>query len=381
MPYLYYAIANGRQPGLYRDWPTAQAQVTRFRNAVFKGFDSISEAKYFMRQANAQDFAYFVGEEERRPPAAIKPSPAPIKPSPAPSPAPPPAPPRAVVNLKTEAQEPILSQFSQEWAPPKDVKPGTKDFKEWRARRTKAGSARLQELFFRGTMIDGYRELCRQVGIVNTEHFTVKDCQWALRSKLVNIYDLIDAVECSQQVPVWQAKDWAAFMAYTLRPENCYNLDMAKQCEILSCFLQDFTRFGPGVSDKQVDALRQGRAVTAASWDTAGSERCLDRTVPGDVIIVCGPFCECASTQPSTPEDMRGMSSESGDASDATGDMSPPTSPLVHSLKRERSPEIEIAYREPEAKRTRLAASSTPAPSGISAGQRTLDRYFFRKST
>lgn len=40
----FYAIAVGRKPGIYEDWPSAQAQVQGYPGAIFKGFLSRSEA-------------------------------------------------------------------------------------------------------------------------------------------------------------------------------------------------------------------------------------------------------------------------------------------------------------------------------------------------
>lgn len=45
----YYAIASGRKPGIYDNWPKAQAQVTGFPGAVFKGFSSRKEAEAWMK--------------------------------------------------------------------------------------------------------------------------------------------------------------------------------------------------------------------------------------------------------------------------------------------------------------------------------------------
>ena len=36
----YYAVAVGRRPGIYDNWPAAQAQVTGFPGAKYKGFPS-----------------------------------------------------------------------------------------------------------------------------------------------------------------------------------------------------------------------------------------------------------------------------------------------------------------------------------------------------
>lgn len=41
----FYAVAVGRVPGIYGDWPTAQTQVSGFPGARFKGFASRREAE------------------------------------------------------------------------------------------------------------------------------------------------------------------------------------------------------------------------------------------------------------------------------------------------------------------------------------------------
>ncbi|OGQ99470.1 MAG: ribonuclease HI [Deltaproteobacteria bacterium RIFOXYD12_FULL_57_12] len=46
----YYAIAVGRRPGIYDNWPAAQAQVTGYPGAVFKGFPSRAAAEAWLRQ-------------------------------------------------------------------------------------------------------------------------------------------------------------------------------------------------------------------------------------------------------------------------------------------------------------------------------------------
>jgi len=44
----YYAIAVGRQPGIYELWPLAKAQVEGFAGAVYKGFLSRAEAEAWL---------------------------------------------------------------------------------------------------------------------------------------------------------------------------------------------------------------------------------------------------------------------------------------------------------------------------------------------
>ncbi len=45
----FYAIAVGRKPGIYENWPDAQAQVTGYRGARFKGFADRKEAEAWMK--------------------------------------------------------------------------------------------------------------------------------------------------------------------------------------------------------------------------------------------------------------------------------------------------------------------------------------------
>ena len=44
----YYSIAVGRKPGIYEDWPSAQAQVQGYAGAIFKGFPTRDEAKNWL---------------------------------------------------------------------------------------------------------------------------------------------------------------------------------------------------------------------------------------------------------------------------------------------------------------------------------------------
>lgn len=45
----YYAIVSGRKPGIYDNWAAAQAQVTGYQGAKFKGFATRAEAESWMR--------------------------------------------------------------------------------------------------------------------------------------------------------------------------------------------------------------------------------------------------------------------------------------------------------------------------------------------
>jgi len=49
-PKKYYAIASGRKPGIYTNWPAAQAQVAGYPGAKFKGFPTRAEAEAWMKK-------------------------------------------------------------------------------------------------------------------------------------------------------------------------------------------------------------------------------------------------------------------------------------------------------------------------------------------
>jgi ribonuclease HI len=45
----YYAVASGRVPGIYTNWPEAEKQVRGFAGARFKGFASEAEAREWLK--------------------------------------------------------------------------------------------------------------------------------------------------------------------------------------------------------------------------------------------------------------------------------------------------------------------------------------------
>lgn len=44
----FYAVKEGREPGIYTSWPEAQAQVSGFAGAVFKSFPSKADAESYL---------------------------------------------------------------------------------------------------------------------------------------------------------------------------------------------------------------------------------------------------------------------------------------------------------------------------------------------
>lgn len=49
----YYAVKNGRTPGIYRSWDECKNQVTGYSNAIYKSFKSEIEARDYLRGANS----------------------------------------------------------------------------------------------------------------------------------------------------------------------------------------------------------------------------------------------------------------------------------------------------------------------------------------
>lgn len=48
----YYAVREGRKPGIYRSWDEAKAQVSGFSNAAYRSFKTLQEAEKFMNGSN-----------------------------------------------------------------------------------------------------------------------------------------------------------------------------------------------------------------------------------------------------------------------------------------------------------------------------------------
>lgn len=49
----YYAVKNGRKPGIYNTWADCQQEIIGFSGAVYKGFETLEEAQEYMKNAGA----------------------------------------------------------------------------------------------------------------------------------------------------------------------------------------------------------------------------------------------------------------------------------------------------------------------------------------
>ncbi len=64
----FYAVADGRVPGIYANWPAAQQQVDGFAGARFKGFGTRTEAEAWLRAAASKPARPPVAAQPRQPP-------------------------------------------------------------------------------------------------------------------------------------------------------------------------------------------------------------------------------------------------------------------------------------------------------------------------
>ncbi len=62
----FYAIAVGRKPGIYENWPDAQAQVTGYRGARFKGFADRQAAEAWLKAPAATKPTAGAGRRQAR---------------------------------------------------------------------------------------------------------------------------------------------------------------------------------------------------------------------------------------------------------------------------------------------------------------------------
>ncbi len=70
----FYAVKNGRKTGIFTTWAECQRQVTGFKGAAYKGFETLEEAEAFLSGGSGQNtkpregaaVAYVDGSYDRR---------------------------------------------------------------------------------------------------------------------------------------------------------------------------------------------------------------------------------------------------------------------------------------------------------------------------
>lgn len=60
----YYAVKNGKKPGIYETWDDCKANVHGFANAIYKSFPTREEAEAYMGNASGQASAAGAQKEE-----------------------------------------------------------------------------------------------------------------------------------------------------------------------------------------------------------------------------------------------------------------------------------------------------------------------------
>ncbi|KAJ4417875.1 hypothetical protein N0V82_005932 [Gnomoniopsis sp. IMI 355080] len=249
---VFYAVAKGRRPGIYKKWLDCSAQVTGFSGSRFKGHQSLEEAKLWMQEHDAELYAVVVGHSSPSV-STFVPRPVPIASTLA-----------AVAADKPTSTVACSQGFRSTWRPYDelsrevklqltqeaqaiqgcDVKP--KDVKHlYERRRTTAMHYELYTRFFKdsASTLEGYQKLCRAVRIEASD--TIQGCRDDLRGTLINIVDLLEALELNEPVKVWPHEHWNAFTKYTRKPENCFHLGTARKSDYLQCFLQELSREEP----------------------------------------------------------------------------------------------------------------------------------------
>lgn len=56
-PKKFYAVRVGKTPGVYTDWPSAQAQVTGVKGPQYKSFPTRAEAEAYMHETSGENDA------------------------------------------------------------------------------------------------------------------------------------------------------------------------------------------------------------------------------------------------------------------------------------------------------------------------------------
>ncbi|KAI9869594.1 MAG: hypothetical protein M1823_009017, partial [Watsoniomyces obsoletus] len=54
----FYAVQNGKRPGVYTDWPSAQAQISGYRNPRHKKFSTRAEAEAFVAAGKQKELSF-----------------------------------------------------------------------------------------------------------------------------------------------------------------------------------------------------------------------------------------------------------------------------------------------------------------------------------
>ena len=60
----YYAVKQGKVPGIYRTWDACKAQVHGYPGAIYKGFERLEEAEAFLAAVKCRN--HCCGKQKER---------------------------------------------------------------------------------------------------------------------------------------------------------------------------------------------------------------------------------------------------------------------------------------------------------------------------
>ncbi|KAK2616074.1 hypothetical protein N8I77_002783 [Diaporthe amygdali] len=236
----FYAVARGRQSGVYHTWDECRAQVDGFSDARYKKFETFADAtEYLAVYGGGGHFSQF----------------------------------------QSDAFEPDgTASFGEEWARLSQSQGWTRGTQHYNEQRASALRNELQTHFFASSSrilpiikreemeeegiqveslaepehqrrhdavveLHGFQSMCEAVG--KRPGDTVEECKSILKQTLVNIVDLIDARRTDSTKVVLTWTDFEAFKAYTLHSpgeDKTIPAKVAEKDPLLKCFLQNFRR-------------------------------------------------------------------------------------------------------------------------------------------
>ncbi|KAF2876531.1 hypothetical protein BDV95DRAFT_602511 [Massariosphaeria phaeospora] len=259
MPQIYYAVRDGRVPGVYKDWATcrqpgvytslsaAQKQVNGYTGSAFKGFATLWEAKQAVsvyEKIDSAEVDVFTSLFDQF----------------------------AGTSFLPDATAAFQDEFnrlasSQNWVP---------GSQHYAIERSKAIKQELECLYFpakepgRGRETEatdedwslrGYQALCREVR--KEPQDTVRECQRLLKAApYVNIINLLDTRRTGEKLRLFD--DFDDFRSFTNLPGKRINLTEATKDELLASLLRDFTK-GPTDQNPRYSPSTGAHAVPVKS--------------------------------------------------------------------------------------------------------------------
>ena len=60
----FYAVREGRKPGIYSSWKECKNEVSGFANAIYKKFDTRKQAESFLADTTKKEAIRLAGEDD-----------------------------------------------------------------------------------------------------------------------------------------------------------------------------------------------------------------------------------------------------------------------------------------------------------------------------